>query len=90
MSITKVKGVAHSFGGSGLNRVDVSIDGGKTWTASDLYKPDDLLRTERFQKMFGWCQFSKKVPRIYHELKNKSDEPKNKKWVFRKLIFRKI
>jgi hypothetical protein len=57
----EIKGVAHSWGGSGLNRVDVSIDGGATWTAADLHKPDDLLRKERFGKMFGWYLFSKKV-----------------------------
>jgi len=58
----EIKGVAHSFGGTGINRVDVSTDGGTNWTASDLYKPDDLLRKERYQRMFGWTQFSKKVP----------------------------
>jgi len=58
----EVKGCAHSFGGSGINRVDVSIDGGRHWTASDIYKPDDVLRKERYQKMFGWTQFSKKMP----------------------------
>jgi hypothetical protein len=58
----EVKGIAHSFGGSGLNRVDVSIDGGQTWTASDMYKPDDLLKKERFLKMWSWNLFSKKVP----------------------------
>ena len=58
----EVKGVAHSFGGTGLNRVDVSIDGGKTWTASEMYKPEDLLKKERYQKMWSWNLFSKKVP----------------------------
>ena len=58
----EVKGVAHSFGGSGLNRVDVSIDGGQTWTASDMYKPDDLLKKERFWKMWSWNLLSKKMP----------------------------
>ena len=58
----EVKGCAHSWGGSGINRVDVSIDGGKNWTAADLYKPEDVLKKERFGKMFGWTQFSKKIP----------------------------
>jgi len=58
----ELKGIAASFGGSGINRVDVSIDGGKHWTAADLYKPADLLKKERFGKMYGWTQFSKKVP----------------------------
>jgi hypothetical protein len=58
----EVKGVAHSFGGSGLNRVDVSIDGGKTWSAGDMYKPEDLLRKERFGKMWSWNLFSYKAP----------------------------
>jgi sulfite oxidase len=57
----ELKGCAHSWGGNGINRVDVSIDGGKHWTASDLIKPDDVLKKERFGKMFGWTQFSKKV-----------------------------
>jgi hypothetical protein len=58
----EIKGCAHSWGGNGINRVDVSIDGGKNWTAADLYKPEDVLKKERFQKMFGWTQFSKKIP----------------------------
>ena len=58
----EVKGVAHSFGGNGLNRVDVSIDGGKTWCASEMYKPDDLLKKERYGKMWSWNLFAKKVP----------------------------
>jgi len=57
-----IKGCSHSWGGSGMNRVDVSIDGGKHWTASDLIKPEELLKTERFGKFFGWTQFAKKVP----------------------------
>jgi sulfite oxidase len=58
----EIKGVAHSFGGSGINRVDVSINGGETWTAADIFKPEDVLRSERFGKMFGWTLFTKKVP----------------------------
>jgi hypothetical protein len=33
-----LKGVAWSGGGRKIERVDVSIDGGKTWTAAELYK----------------------------------------------------
>ena len=34
-----VKGVAWSGGERKIECIDVSIDGGKTWTAADLYKP---------------------------------------------------
>ena len=57
-----VKGCSHSWGGNGINRVDVSIDGGKHWTASNLIKPEDVLKKERFGKFFGWTQFEKVMP----------------------------
>lgn len=31
-----LKGYAYSGGGRGIIRVDVSVDGGKTWTSADL------------------------------------------------------
>jgi sulfite oxidase len=58
----EVKGVAHSFGGAGCARVDVSLDGGKTWTEANLEKPAELRAKERVGKVWGWCQFSKRVP----------------------------
>jgi hypothetical protein len=55
----EVKGVAWSGGGSGIYRVDVSIDGGKTWqAASELYKP--VVQHRRGQ--YGWTQFFHKQP----------------------------
>ena len=36
----KVSGIAYSGGGSGVIRVDVSADGGKTWKHADLQKPN--------------------------------------------------
>lgn len=53
-----VKGVAWSGGGRKVERVDVSIDGGKTWTAAELYKPIELRRNRHW----AWTQFSKTLP----------------------------
>uniref|UniRef100_A0A7S2YTY0 sulfite oxidase n=1 Tax=Entomoneis paludosa TaxID=265537 RepID=A0A7S2YTY0_9STRA len=50
-----VKGVAWSGGGKQVVRVDVSIDGGKTWTASELYKPIE----QGYNRHWAWTQFSK-------------------------------
>ncbi len=59
----EVKGVAHSFGRSGSNRVDVSIDGGgKNWTCAGMYKPEDLLKKVRYQQLWSWYLFSHQVP----------------------------
>jgi sulfite oxidase len=50
----EVKGVAWSGGGQGIYRVDVSIDGGKTWETCDtLHKP--VVQHRRAQ--YGWTQF---------------------------------
>jgi hypothetical protein len=48
-----VKGVAWSGGGRKVERVDVSIDGGKTWTAAELYKPIEQRRNHHW----AWTQF---------------------------------
>ena len=53
-----VKGVAWSGGGRKIERVDVSIDGGKTWTAAELYKPIE----QRRNRHWAWTQFSKTIP----------------------------
>jgi sulfite oxidase len=55
-SIT-VKGVAWSGGGRKIERVDVSIDGGKTWTAAELYKPIEQGRNRHW----AWTQFHKQI-----------------------------
>ena len=53
-----VKGVAWSGGGRKIERVDVSIDGGKTWTAAELYKPIE----QRRNRHWAWTQFSQTIP----------------------------
>jgi len=53
-----VKGVAWSGGGKKIERVDVSIDGGKTFTAAELYKPID----QRRNRHWAWTHFSKTFP----------------------------
>lgn len=53
-----VKGVAWSGGGRKIERVDVSIDGGKTWQAAELYKPIE----QRRNRHWAWTQFSQTIP----------------------------
>jgi sulfite oxidase len=53
-----VKGLAWSGGGRKVERVDFSIDGGKTWTAAELYKPIE----QRRNRHWAWTQFSKTLP----------------------------
>ena len=55
-SIT-LKGVAWSGGGREIQRVDVSIDGGKTWTAAELYKPIK----QKWNHHWAWTQFYKTI-----------------------------
>ena len=69
-----VKGVAWSGGGRSIERVDVSIDGGKTWTAAELYQP---LQQKR-NRNWAWTQFSKtiKLPEeVQKKLKNGEEVP---------------
>ena len=49
-----LKGVAWSGGGRKIERVDVSIDGGKTFTAAELFKPID----QRYNHHWAWTQFN--------------------------------
>merc|ERR1712176_674145 len=54
----KVKGIAWGGGGSGINRVDVSLDSGKTFTRADvLDKPVDEAR----RSQWSWVFFEKEV-----------------------------
>lgn len=53
-----LKGVSWSGGGRKIERVDVSIDGGKTWTAAELYKPIE----QRRNRHWAWTHFSKTLP----------------------------
>jgi len=52
-----VKGYAWAGGGRGIVRVDVSADGGKTWTTADLLKPDQQLT-----RTWAWTIFNATVP----------------------------
>lgn len=62
MEYIEVKGVAWSGGGRNVHRVDVSIDGGKSFVGTELYKPADLRARERRMCQWGWYHFSAKVP----------------------------
>jgi sulfite oxidase len=52
-----VKGYAYSGGGRGIVRVDVSIDGGKTWNAAVLNQPKQPL-----YKTFAWTFWEATLP----------------------------
>lgn len=54
-----VKGIAWGGGGSGINRVDVSIDGGKNFTRADLL--DNPIKQRRGSN-WAWVFFEKKIP----------------------------
>lgn len=60
-----VKGYAWSGGGKGVVRVDVSVDGGKTWHVANLLREPQLRGKE-----FAWAHWQAKVP-IEKELLNK-------------------
>lgn len=59
----KVTGVAWGGGGSGVNRVDVSLDGGQNWTRADLV-PRPMKQERRFQ--WAWQFFEKEIPLPEH------------------------
>ena len=52
-----LKGVSWSGGGRKIERVDVSIDGGKNWTAAELYKPIE----QRYNHHWAWTQWYKTI-----------------------------
>lgn len=54
----ELKGVAWSGGGSGIKRVDVSIEDGEHFTESSLYKPVE----QRRRSEWGWTLFNKRMP----------------------------
>merc|ERR1719203_1277449 len=54
----KITGVAWGGGGSALNRVDVSLDGGETWTRADLV-PRPVQQGRRSQ--WAWQFFEKEL-----------------------------
>jgi len=55
----KVKGIAWGGGGSGVNRVDVSLDDGKHFLKADVL-PNPIEQKRRSQ--FAWKFFEKEVP----------------------------
>ena len=61
-----LKGVAWSGGGRKIERVDVSIDGGKNWTAAELYKPIE----QRRNRHWAWTQFNMTL-QLPEEVKSK-------------------
>lgn len=61
-----LKGVSWSGGGRKIERVDVSIDGGKNWTAAELYKPIE----QRYNHHWAWTQFHQTI-KLPEEVKNK-------------------
>lgn len=65
-----VKGVAWGGGGSGVNRVDVSLDGGDHFTRAELIeKPIQ----EHRQSQWSWQFFEKEIP-IPEELREKLEK----------------
>ena len=58
METVKVKGYAYSGGGRGVNRVDLSTDGGTTWlTASITHAP-----TGKLERNWAWSLWEADVP----------------------------
>mmetsp|Transcript_30509 Transcript_30509/g.35991 ORF Transcript_30509/g.35991 Transcript_30509/m.35991 type:complete len:597 (+) Transcript_30509:39-1829(+) len=54
----RVKGLAWGGGGHGINRVDVSIDGGKTFTRAEMLEKEV---NQRRKSEWGWVFFEKDV-----------------------------
>ena len=57
--VVKVKGIAWGGGGEDVNRVDVSIDGGKTFTRAELL-PRPVV--QRRGSMWSWVFFEQEIP----------------------------
>ncbi|KAJ3123846.1 hypothetical protein HK098_001591 [Nowakowskiella sp. JEL0407] len=75
--LLEVEGYAWSAGGRGVNRVDVSGNGGKTWIEADLKNFGDQINgTAIVDSMDGrrwaWTRWSAQVP-IRKEAENSSD-----------------
>jgi len=70
-----VRGIAWGGGGSAVNRVDVSIDGGETWTRAELL-PRPIQQRRRSE--WAWQFFEKEVQlpaEIVAKLKQGQDVP---------------
>uniref|UniRef100_A0AAV1UMI1 Sulfite oxidase n=1 Tax=Peronospora matthiolae TaxID=2874970 RepID=A0AAV1UMI1_9STRA len=50
-SVVTVKGYAWSGGGRNIIRVDVSVDGGKTWTPADLHESG---KRQKYNRAWAW------------------------------------
>lgn len=65
----KVQGLAWGGGGLGVNRVDVSLDGGKNFTRATLLPPDV---NQRRGSVWSWTFFEKEIvipPSLVNDLK---------------------
>lgn len=56
-----IRGYSLSGGGRGIQRVDVSLDGGKTWDMAQLYGQSKAERAA--QKTWSWTLWSLRIPR---------------------------
>ena len=52
-----LSGYAYSGGGNGITRVDVSLDGGESWTQAEIYNENDPYT----QKSFAWTLWNFQV-----------------------------
>jgi len=70
----EIKGVAWSGAGRGICRVEVSIDGGKNFTAANLIpRPTTELEPEKgMGRNWAWKQWKKKIP-IPEDVKERLD-----------------
>ena len=67
----EVQGVAWTGNGTGMARVDLSLDGGNSWTAADFKpKPKDVAEREAWGRMWSWSLFEKSLP-LPEELQQK-------------------
>jgi hypothetical protein len=65
--VVHVKGIAWGGGGDGVNRVDVSLDGGKNFTRAELHEKP--IKERRGSK-WSWVFFEKDIP-IPEEIRQK-------------------
>ncbi|EKM57613.1 uncharacterized protein PHACADRAFT_170854 [Phanerochaete carnosa HHB-10118-sp] len=70
-----IQGYAYAGGGRRINRVEISLDHGKTWTLADVDYPEDHFRAAAFEHpvyglvdltardtCFCWCFWTLRVP----------------------------
>lgn len=58
----KVRGIAWGGGGSDVNRVDVSLDGGKNFTKADMLAKPPAVAKQRRNSVWSWVFFEKDIP----------------------------